>query len=58
MYKFEMESNVEIRCSGETGVVIGRSSFLEGPDQYLVQYKTATGEAVERWWGESALIKN
>ncbi len=54
-FQFSMSSRVEIACSGEKGVVIGRASYAEYPNCYWVRYATAQGVAREEWWNESAL---
>jgi hypothetical protein len=54
-FKFNLEDEIAIKQSDEEGIVIGRSEFANGENQYLVRYKAADGRAVESWWGESAL---
>lgn len=38
------------------GRVVGQLLYLSGARSYLVRYQDAEGDAVERWWDESALI--
>ncbi|GAM63648.1 phage protein [Vibrio ishigakensis] len=55
MFKFDLNDEVEIICSGECGLVIGRAEYSKESNQYFVRYKSADGRAVEQWWSESAL---
>lgn len=55
-FVFSLSDQVVIGCSTESGVVIGRASYLENANSYLVRYKAADGRAVESWWNESALL--
>ncbi|MCA8045517.1 hypothetical protein [Burkholderia arboris] len=54
-FQFELNANVTIAASGETGEVIGRAEYTASESSYLVRYRSADGRAVESWWGESAL---
>jgi hypothetical protein len=54
-FKFDMEQNVIISVSGETGEVIGRAEYARDEDAYYIRYKSGDGRAVESWWRESAL---
>ena len=42
-FKFELSVKVELNISNEQGVVIGRAEYLEGPNYYQLEYKTADG---------------
>lgn len=55
MFKFEMNSRVEIIESGETGVVVGRAEHNYCDAMYQVRYRSADGRAVEVWWTETSL---
>ncbi len=55
--KFENSQVVTIRCSGESGVVIGRAEYINSENSYLIRYQCADGRAVEAWWSESALLE-
>ena len=54
-YKFQLDDELNITCSGETGFVIGRAEYTNQQPQYLLRYKSADGRAVESWWAEDAL---
>lgn len=54
-FKFDLKQVVKITESGETGTVIARSQSALAEEQFLLRYKDASGIAVEKWWGESAL---
>jgi hypothetical protein len=54
-FTFELNTNVTIRISGETGQIEGRAEYSEGPDQYFVRYKAADGRAVDGWFLASQL---
>lgn len=54
-FKFELNQNVTITASGESGEVIGRGEYTNADNQYLVRYCGADGRAVESWWAEDAL---
>jgi len=57
-FLFVLGDSVRISCSQEAGQIVGRAQYLNAENQYLIRYKKANGEAVERWWGESALELN
>ncbi|EFO32587.1 conserved domain protein [Roseibium sp. TrichSKD4] len=54
-FKFELNDEVKISISGETGIVTGRAEHLDARDQYHVRYKSADGRGIESWWSEDAL---
>ncbi len=54
-YKYQIADKVEIICSGEQGIVIGRAEYLDSNNQYFIRYRSADGRAVEQWWDENAL---
>lgn len=54
-FAFAQNDTVQIIVSGELGYVVARMDSTDTSDQYLIRYKSTTGEAVERWWAESAL---
>lgn len=54
-FKFELKQEVEITCSGETGIVTCRMDNMDGKDQFRVRYKAGDGRAAENWWDQSAL---
>lgn len=53
--EFRLTDRVFIKESEEEGVVIGRASYVNSDNQYLVRYKAADGRCVENWWYEDAL---
>lgn len=55
--KFNIGTEVKIAVSGESGRIVARTEYEANEPQYLLRYKTAQHEAVERWWPESALRK-
>jgi hypothetical protein len=55
-FKFQLNDEIRIDVSGESGKIIGRAEYLSGEASYLVRYKAADGRAVESWWNESALV--
>lgn len=54
-FKFELNEQVVIEASGETGYIIGRAEYSESMPAYLIRYKAADGRAVEAWWTGRAL---
>jgi uncharacterized protein (DUF2126 family) len=54
-FKLDLSQRVEIQVSGEEGYVIGRAEYVDSENSYQVRYKSATGQAIEAWWAESAL---
>lgn len=50
MFDYQLGNAVTINVSGEKGKVIGQAKYLNAQDQLLIQYKDATGRAVEAWW--------
>lgn len=56
-FRFNLNQQVTIAASGETGQVIGRAQYATGQDQYHIRYRAADGRAVESWWGEDALTE-
>jgi seryl-tRNA(Sec) selenium transferase len=55
MFKFELNQEVKIFRSNESGVIIGRAEYVSGLNNYFVRYVAADGRAVEAWWQEDAL---
>lgn len=51
----QLGDKMKIKCSGETGEVIGRAVFPTAESKILLRYKSADGRAVEAWWNLSAL---
>jgi hypothetical protein len=56
--QFELNNEVTITASGESGTIIGRAEYSASSPQYLVRYKAADGRAVEAWWNEDAIKLN
>lgn len=56
-FRFNLNQQVAIVASAESGQVIGRAQYATGQDQYFVRYRAADGRAVESWWGEDALTE-
>lgn len=54
-WKFSLDAEVTISCSGEMGTIIGRAEYTAAENYYFVRYRAADGRAVEAWWPESAL---
>ncbi len=54
-FKFDLNQEVKITCSGEGGTIIGRAEYIEYKNKYWVRYQNSNGVAVERWWDQSAL---
>ena len=53
--KFNLNQEVKITASGESGEVTGRAEWNHAEPSYNIRYKAADGRAVESWWTESAL---
>ncbi len=53
---YALGQTASILASGQTGVIVGYSCLLNCEPQYLLRYQDAAGDAVERWWGQSALV--
>lgn len=54
-FKFALGASVKLRCSEETGTVIGRAEYTNREPAYWVLYKAGDGRQVENWWDESAI---
>lgn len=55
-FKFKLTDQARLICSGETGVIIGKSVTEGSTPQYLLRYKSNDhGQAVEKWWAEQAI---
>ncbi len=54
--KFSLGQSASIQASGQAGVIVGFSCLINCEPQYLLRYKDAAGDAVERWWVQSALV--
>lgn len=55
-FAFALGSAVRIKVSGETGIIQGRSEYVEGyPNSYWIRYKSGDGRAVESWWTEQTI---
>ena len=52
---FSINQDVEIKASGESGMVVGRAEYDFDENTYYLRYEAADGRAVEQWWKESAL---
>lgn len=52
---FDLGQKVKMSLSQETGVVIGRAHYTEGPPAYYVRYLAGDGRQVEAWWQASAI---
>jgi hypothetical protein len=53
--KFPLNQTVRIVASGERGTIIGRAEYAYAEPSYLIRYAHPQGNAVEKWWTESAL---
>lgn len=54
-WRFQLNDNLKIVESGESGICIGRAEYAHAERSYLLRYRAGDGRAVEAWWGESAL---
>lgn len=53
---YDMEQKVEIKCSGEQGLVKGRAEYAAcDKPKYYIEYKAADGRAVTDWWNEESI---
>lgn len=52
---FDFGDTATIACSGEIGRVIGKATYPNREDQYLIRYCAGDGRAQECWWDASAL---
>lgn len=51
--KFQLEQEVRIKLSSETGHVTGRCEYTNGtPNVYQVKYLSKAGSAQEEWFTE------
>lgn len=55
-FKFALGQTVKIVDLDETGIVIGRSQFIDDPDGYHVRYVDSNG-AVRDWSGGEAALE-
>lgn len=55
MFEFDFGAHVKIKCSGEKGEVIGRATYPDRPNQFLIRYAAGDGRAVQDWWDVSAI---
>jgi hypothetical protein len=53
---FDFGDTAIIACSGEIGTVIGKATYPNREDSYLIHYKAADGRAQECWWEFSTLL--
>jgi hypothetical protein len=51
----EINQNVQLALSGELGVIIGKATYRDLPDSYLVRYVAADGRQVQDWFENSAI---
>ncbi|MGH0003142.1 hypothetical protein ACQU0X_23990 [Pseudovibrio ascidiaceicola] len=54
-FKFGMEDKVQIKASGEIGLIKGRAQHANACNGYRLHYKGADGRAVYDWWDETDL---
>lgn len=54
-FKFYLGEHAKILISGENGVIIGRSQYLNHQTGYLLRYVNTQGCACETWFDEDAL---
>lgn len=52
---FKNGDQVKISRSGEKGRIVGESTYLEGPDLFLVEYTAGDGCARNGWFKASEL---
>ncbi|MEM7211877.1 MAG: hypothetical protein AAF479_08295 [Pseudomonadota bacterium] len=57
-FKFELDDDVVIDCSGETGTIIGRAEYAASDNDYLIRYAAGDGRAVQQWWTETSISKD
>lgn len=54
-FKFDLSQMIDINASDEFGEVRARSQHVDGENQYLIHYKSATGCVSTLWFAESML---
>lgn len=55
-FAFNLNQQVAIAASGESGTVVGRAEYSNSSNTYFVRYRASDGHATEAWWSEDALI--
>ena len=58
MFKFNLEEEVSLKESGETGIIIGRAEYTNQSPSYLVRYRAADGRQQKVWWDENDIKEN
>lgn len=56
VFKFKVGERVRLVMSQETGEIVGRAEYSNGPAQYRVRYLAADGRQVEDWWTDDAIV--
>lgn len=55
MFKYELGQSINIKASGEQGIIEGRAEYLEESNSYFIHYCAADGRAVSKWFNERQL---
>lgn len=58
MFEFEIGDKVELLLSGERGLVTARAGYIDGSQQYRVDYLCNSGNTLKvDWFGSRSLVK-
>jgi len=55
-FTFDLDNEVKIIASGETGIIKGRAEYVNAANSYYIEYKQANGVAVTQWWDQNSII--
>lgn len=55
MFGFELNDQIKIKASKETGIITGRAEYTNAEPSYRIFYCAGDGRAVEGWWSESQI---
>lgn len=54
---FKLGDRVEIKISSERGEIVGIAQYIDMPDQFFINYKSADGRATKDWFNKTELKK-
>lgn len=54
---FKLGDRVEIKISSERGEIVGIAQYIDMPDQFFINYKSADGRATKDWFNKTELNK-
>lgn len=54
---FKLGDRVEIKISSEQGEIVGIAQYIDMPDQFFINYKSADGRATKDWFNKTELKK-